>query len=107
VSTVEQITKFLERDQEVLPSRVTNGMILLAIREERDARQQENAEIIGKVTEIEQVLHGKQSDRSDGVLNRIGDVEVFQKTLLWLISPVVLAFLSGIGVVLFNNISSK
>ena len=54
-NTVEHIVRFLEREEEVLPARVTNGMILIAVREVKD-----------EVKEVREALYGAKLDGADG-----------------------------------------
>ena len=90
---VEHIVRFLERQEERLPVRVSNGMILIALREVRD-------EVMG----VKRVLHGEKPDSSDGLVQRL---EAARALALWLLSPVVLAFLGALGALLFAQLSAR
>lgn len=90
---VENIARFLEGQEEKLPPKVTNGMILVALRE-----------VCSQVRCIQQVLHGERSDGSDGLINRIEKLEALRGLLLWLVTPVVLAFLGGLGAYLVDHV---
>ncbi len=100
--TIEHLVRFMERTDDRLPSRVSNGMILLAIREERDARKRENQEVLKRVEALAQVLEGKEADGSDGLIQQIGQLRVFKNALVWVFSAVALAFLGGLGMYLFR-----
>lgn len=93
---VEYIVRFLERQEEKLPPRVNNGMILIALREVRD-------EIKG----VRQVLHGQKADGSDGLIQRLQRLEAARALLLWLLSPVLLAFLGGLGALLLKDVIAR
>ena len=51
--TIDRIARFLEREETRLPERVTNHMILIALREERDARRREMRGLEKKLDVIE------------------------------------------------------
>ena len=93
---VEHIVRFLERQEERLPVRVSNGMILIALREVRD-------EVMG----VKRVLHGEKPDSSDGLVQRLQRLEAARALALWLLSPVVLAFLGALGALLFAQLSAR
>ena len=95
-NTVEHIVRFLEREEEALPARVTNGMILIAVREVKD-----------EVKEVKEALYGAKLDGADGLIDRVERLETFRTVVLWLVSPVVLAFLGGLGGFLFSVVSSQ
>lgn len=98
----DQITRYLERVEERLPEDVSNGMLLLALREERAARQRETAAISDKVDEIVRLLKGAQTDGSDGLVQQVAAFDRFRKRVLWALSAVVLAFLGGLGKLVFD-----
>ena len=90
---VDHIVKFLEREEDVLPPRVTNGMILIALREVRD-----------DVKKTSEVLKGQRPDGQDGLIHRVEMNEKFRGILLWLFSPIMLAFLGGLGEYIFKEV---
>ncbi len=100
--TIDRIARFLERADDRLPERVSNGMILIALREERDARQREIGEVLEQVRLLVELLHGKDGKGRDGLVTQIAELERFRKLLMWAVSAVVLAFLGGLGVYLFS-----
>ena len=100
--TIDRIARFLERSEDELPERVSNGMILIALREERDARRREIGTVLEQVELLVEVLHGKEGDRQDGLVQQIAELERFRKLVVWAFSAVVLAFLGGLGMYLFG-----
>ena len=100
--TIDRIARFLERAEDTLPERVSNGMILIALREERDARQREIGAVLEQVELLVEVLHGKGGDPGNGLVQQIAELERFRKLFLWAFSAVVLAFLGGLGMYLFG-----
>ncbi len=91
--TVENIARFLEGQEDKLPPRVTNGMILVALRE-----------VCDQLKCMREVLHGERSDGADGLINRLEKLEATRGLLLWLVTPVVLAFLGGLGAFLVDRL---
>ena len=89
---IENIARFLEGQEDKLPSRVTNGMILVALRE-----------VWGQLGAVQEVLHGQRSDGADGLINRLEKLEAVRGMLLWLVTPIVLAFLGGLGAFLVDR----
>ena len=102
--TIDRITRFLEGEQEGLPSRVSNGMILIAIKEERDSRKEEMKEVLDKVNKLIIILNGKEPDGSDGLIHRVEGVERFRNLAGWVLSSIALAFLGGLGMYIFNKL---
>ena len=100
--TIERIARFLERQDEALPERVSNGMILIALREERDARQHQIGEVLEQVGLALEVLYGRQGERGGGLVQRMASLERLRNLLLWAVRAVVLAFLGGLGMYLFS-----
>ena len=100
--TIDRIARFLERSEDELPEGVSNGMILIALREERDARRREIGTVLEQVELLVEVLHGKEGDRQDGLVQQIAELERFRKLVVWAFSAVVLAFLGGLGMYLFG-----
>ncbi len=89
---VDHIVKFLEREEEVLPPRVTNGMILIALREVRD-----------DVRKTSDILEGQRPDGQDGLIYRVESNEKFRSLLFWIFSPIMMAFLGGLGAFIFKE----
>ena len=100
--TIDRIARFLERAEDKLPERVSNGMILIALREERDARRREIGAVLEQVELLVETLHGKGGDPQEGLLRQIAELERFRKLVVWAFSAVVLAFLGGLGMYLFG-----
>lgn len=100
--TIERIARFLEREEDQLPERVSNSMILIALREERDARQRQLEEVLEEVRKAVEVLYGKEGSGMGGLVQRIANLERLRNLLVWAISAVVLAFLGGLGMYLFS-----
>lgn len=100
--TIESIARFLEREEDKVPERVSNAMILIALREERDARKREVGEVLEKVNELLTALNGKAGYPHEGVLYRVAQLYHLREVVLWVISAVLVAFLSGLGMYLFN-----
>jgi hypothetical protein len=82
---VERITKFLEREED-LPKSVSNGMLLIAIREVRDQ---------GKINKL--ILLGDDRNRSTGLIARVEKAERYLRWIFWILTPIAIAFLGGIG----------
>jgi hypothetical protein len=100
--TIDRIARFLERAEDDLPERVSNGMILVALREERDARRREIGTVLEQVELLVEILHGKRGDSREGLMQQIAELERFRKLVVWAFSAVVLAFLGGLGMYLFS-----
>lgn len=100
--TIDRIARFLERAEDDLPERVSNGMILVALREERDARRREIGTVLEQVELLVEILHGKRGDSREGLMQQIAELERFRKLVVWAFSAVVLAFLGGLGMYLFG-----
>jgi len=100
--TIDRIARFLEGAEEKIPERVSNSMILIALREERDARQREIGEVLDQLRLVVEILHGKPGDRQGGLVQQMGELEHFRSLVVWAVSAVVLAFLGGLGMYLFG-----
>ena len=83
--TIERITKFLEREED-LPERVSNQMILIAVRDVRD-----------EIKRVNMILFGSQLDGLDGIVQRVNQLEKALRLFLWVVSPIILAILAGLG----------
>ncbi|MEN8242173.1 MAG: hypothetical protein ABFS17_09655 [Chloroflexota bacterium] len=101
---IDDIVRFLEQQEEQLPPRVTNGMLLIAIREERQARQREIGELVKGLAPIVKVLDGEKPDRSDGLVAQVKQLRQFRSILLWLVTAVTVSFLGGMGMYLFEGL---
>lgn len=95
--TVDRIARFLEREDTRLPERITNHMILIALREERDARRREISGLSGKVDAIVELLEGPSGRMEAGLSARVAQLDRFRTVVLWVLSAVTLAFLGGAG----------
>ena len=100
--TIDHIVRFLEQEEDHLPGRVSNAMLLIAIREERAARQREVAEVLAALKPVLRALNGEKTDGSDGLIQQVKDLRQFRSALVWGFSAVALAFLGGLGVYLFE-----
>jgi hypothetical protein len=100
--TIDHIVRFLEQEEDSLPSRVSNGMLLIAIREERQARKREIGEVLSSLKPVLRALNGQKPDGSDGLIQQVKALRHFKAALLWAVSAVVLAFLGGLGVYIFE-----
>ncbi len=100
--TIDWIARFLEREEPKVPERVSNTMILLALREERDTRKREVSEVLQKVNELLVILNGKEGRHTEGMLYRLAQLTQFRNALTWAFSAVAVAFLGGLGMYLFN-----
>ena len=98
----EQITRYMERVEDRLPEDVSNGMLLLALREERAARHRETAALLEKVDSFLVLLKGVKPDGSDGLVYQVAAFEQFRRRVLWALSAVTLAFLGGVGMWVFG-----
>lgn len=101
---LDRIARFMEREEDHLPRQISNGMILIALREERDARQREARALLQKVDTLLDVLNGRLPDGSDGLVHQVAAFDRFRKAVVWAFSAVVLAFLGGLGMYVFNLI---
>ena len=100
--TIDRIARFLEGVEEKIPERVSNSMILIALREERDARQREIGEVLDQLRLVVEILHGKPGDRQGGLVQQMSEFERFRSLAVWAVSAVLLAFLGGLGMYLFS-----
>lgn len=82
--TAERILRFMERQEDRLPPRVSNGMLLLALREIRD-----------DVQNIQTVLHGTTPDHANGLAARVQRLEIFRKLVVWLSAAITTALFTG------------
>ena len=95
--TIERIARFLEREDTRLPERITNHMILIAIREERDARRRQIGGLTAKVGVLLELLKGPPGTTEEGLADRVARFDRFRKTVVWVLSAISLAFLGGLG----------
>jgi hypothetical protein len=100
--TIDQIVRFLEREEDRLPERVSNGMLLIAIREERQARKRDIREILNALEPVTKVLNGEKADGSDGLIQQVKQLRLFKAVLVWSVSAITLSFLGGLGLYLFE-----
>ena len=94
--TLERIIRFMEREEDSLPERVSNHMILFALREERDDRRAAVAALKGKLDAVSTLLEGDPPAR-EGLTETVARLERFRKGLAVAVSAVALAFLGGLG----------
>lgn len=100
--TIDNIVRFLEQDDEQIPSRVSNSMLLIAIREERQARKREIEAIVKSLKPVLKALNGEKSDGSDGLIQQVKQLRQFKTALVWSVSAIMLSFLGGLGLYLFE-----
>lgn len=101
----DALLAFLERGEK-LPPRVTNAMLLLALRAERQARQADVESLRARLDAIVHLLQGRPggvaSQTQPGLLKR---VEALERTARWagaVLWPAALAFLGAAGAWLFG-----
>ncbi|MFN2145072.1 MAG: hypothetical protein ACK2T7_06945 [Anaerolineales bacterium] len=95
--TIDRIARFLEREETRLPERVTNHMILIALREERDARRREMGGVEKKLDALIRLISGPAGSSEEGLAAQVARLERFRKAALWVLSAISLAFLGGLG----------
>ncbi len=95
--TIDRIARFLEREETRLPERVTNHMILIALREERDARRREMGGLEKKLEALADLLTGPAGTTEEGLAGKVARLERFRKAAVWMLSAISLAFLGGLG----------
>ena len=100
--TIDHIVRFLEQEEDQLPDRVSNGMLLIAIREERQARKRDIGEILKTLEPMIKVLKGEKADGSDGLIQQVKQLRLFRAALVWSVSAITLSFLGGLGLYLFD-----
>jgi len=94
--TLERIIRFMEREEISLPERVSNHMILFALREERDDRRREISALARKLDGVIALLEGEPPARA-GLAETVARLERFRKALAVAVSAIMLAFLGGLG----------
>jgi hypothetical protein len=95
----DALLAFLERGEK-LPPRVTNAMLLLALRAERQARQADVESLRARLDVLVRLMQGLPG-RPGGLLQR---VEALERTARWagaVLWPAALAFLGAAGAWLF------
>ena len=95
--TVDRITRFLEREDARLPERITNHMILIALRDERDTRRREISSLGQKVDTLIGLIEGPAGKTGAGLAARVAHLDRFRKAVVWVLSAISLAFLGGVG----------
>lgn len=100
--TIDWIARFLEREEDQVHERVSNAMILIALRDERDARKRDVGEVLKNVSELLVLLKGREGSHTEGIVYRLAQLTRFRDAILWTLSAVVVAFLGGLGMYLFN-----
>ncbi|HKJ26667.1 MAG TPA: hypothetical protein VJ965_03430 [Anaerolineales bacterium] len=98
----DQITRFMEQVEDHLPENVSNGMILLALREERESRRRETKMLMAQSEMLIEMLKGRKPDGSDGLLYQVAAFDRFRRGIVWAFSAMVLAFLGGVGMWVFS-----
>jgi hypothetical protein len=100
--TIDHIVRFLEQEDDQLPSRISNRMLLIAIREERQERKREIGEVLKALDPVIKVLNGEKPDGSDGLIQQVKQLRQFKAALAWAASAITLAFMGGLGLYLFE-----
>jgi len=95
--TIDRIARFLECEEPRLPERVTNHMILIALREERDVRRREISGLGKKLDTLIELLEGSAGTAEAGLVGKVARLERFRKAAVWILSAIPLAFLGGLG----------
>lgn len=99
--TIDQLIAYFNGDGH-LPPRVTNAMLLFAIREERHAREQNHAALSALVAANQNVLNGKEDELEGGLRYRVLRLEKLFSGVRWLLWPLASAFLGAIGGYVFE-----
>ena len=100
--TSERLMRYLEGD-EGLPQRVTNAMLLIALRAERDARRREGQAVRELLAEHTRLLLGSPPEEGAGLLGSVARLERLVTAGRWLLLPVASAFLGALGAWLFGT----
>ncbi|KAA3643439.1 MAG: hypothetical protein DWQ07_23280 [Chloroflexi bacterium] len=103
--TFDRIAQFLEGEAD-LPANVRSSMVLIALKHERDIRREEHEELLGLVKQNSQALVGKGNDAKEGLAYRVDRLEGIIRIVIWMISPILLSFLGGLGLFIFNGLFS-
>lgn len=90
---VEYLVAYLERKEDELPENVDNGMVLVALRM-----------VMKDVRDVKCMLIGEKPGQTDGVVKRLERVEQFIAAAKWVLSPIVLAILAGVGVFIWSEL---
>lgn len=96
----DQILAYLERGEK-LPTRVSNAMLLLALRAERAARRREQAEVRARLDALTELLQGPPR-QPGGLLRRVETLERAARAAHAVLWPLALAFLGAAGGWLFG-----
>ena len=71
----------------------------------RDARKREFGKVLEKVEELVTILKGREGYPTEGLLHQMVQFARFRDVVVWVVSAVLLAFLGGLGMYLFNLIA--
>ncbi len=96
----DQILAYLERGEK-LPARVSNAMLLLALRAERAARGRELADLRARLDTLTELLQGPPR-QPGGLLRRVEALERAARAAHAVLWPLALAFLGAAGSWLFG-----
>lgn len=96
----DQILAYLERGEK-LPARVSNAMLLLALRAERAARGREQADLRARLDTLTELLQGP-ARQPGGLLRRVEALERAARAAHAVLWPLALAFLGAAGGWLFG-----
>ena len=103
--TFDRIAQFLEGEAD-LPANVRSSMVLIALKHERDIRREEHQELLDLSKQNSQALLGKGNNAKEGLAYRVNRLEGILRFVIWILSPIVLSFLGGVGIFIFNGLFS-
>lgn len=97
--TLTLIEEFLNEEHDTLPPGVpkSHKMLMHAIRFVSAEGRTERRELELKITNVSNVLLGKNPDRSNGLIEQIKTNTRFRKAITWILVIVAAAFLGGLG----------
>lgn len=101
--TFQALLAFLETGT-TLPRRVTNAMLLMALRLEREGRQRNDATTAAILAGHERMLVGQPPEAGRGLLGRVARLERVSRMAQWVILPVASAFLGALGAALWAGL---
>ena len=76
-------------------------MVLIALKHERDIRREEHQELLDLSKQNSQALLGKGNNAKEGLAYRVNRLEGILRVVIWILSPIVLSFLGGVGLFIF------
>lgn len=101
--TFDRIAKILERESE-LPGHLRSNLLLIALQYERDVRREDHLELLALVMQNSRALgRGGERDK-ESLTHRVHRLEGIVRIVIWILSPIVLSFLAGLGLFLFDSL---